>query len=310
MSSPPPHILTVLLLACALVSCTSAPPPDPAAIDALFKEARAHDAAARHEDAIAVYRRLLVQDPDSFDGHYWMARALDLAGRYHEAREHFERAIDLSSDSNREQTLRMTAIAWTFVSNADQASRYYRQVFDARATAGNYPGASEVANELARMYLELGDLGHAEEWYRTGYDVAAKEQGRSAAQADLAELRWAHAQGRIAARLGRADEAQRHVGVVRTLVEKGTNSGQEPQLAYLRGYVAYHLGDVAGAVEALQSADQEDPFILLLLAQAHERQADSEMARQYYEKVMASTSHAITAAIARPIARERLAASR
>lgn len=284
----------------------SAPAPDPATIDALFTEARAHDAEGRHDDAIAVYRRLLAEDANSFEGHYWIGRAMNLAGQYDEAREHFARAIDLSTESNSEQTLRMMAISWVFASDVDQAAGYYRQVFDARLAAGNAAGASEVANELGRMYLELGQVDRALEWYRRGFDVAAEESGRSEAQVDMAAMRWAHAQARIAARRGQADMAGEQVAAVQAIVDKGTNTGQGPQLAYLRGYVALHLGDAAGAVAALEGADHEDPFILLLLAQAHERTGDTAAARDYYGRVMASTSHALTAAIARPIARERL----
>ena len=126
----------------------------------------------------------------------------------------------------------------------------------------------------------------------------------------MAAMRWAHAQARIAARRGQADTAAEHVAAVQAIVEKGTNTGQEPQLAYLRGYVAFHLGDAAGAIAALEGADHEDPFILLLLAQAHERTGDIAAARDFYSRVMASTSHALTAAIARPTARERLEAGR
>lgn len=296
--------LWVLALVGGLVSCTTA--PDPAAVEALFAEARRFDADGRHDDAIAVYRRLLAQDPDSFDGHYWIARALDLVGQYDDARDHFSRAIELSPESNRDQTLRMMGIAWTFASDADNASHYFRQVFDRRLAAGNPAGAAEVANELGRMYLELGDIDRAETWYRTGYETAAQESGRTRAQVDLADLRWAHAQARLAVRRGRAAEARQHVAAVRALVDKATNADQEVQLAYLRGYVALHLDDAAGAIAALQDADQSDPFILLMVARAHEQEGDLAMAREYYAKVLASTSHAVTAAIARPVARQRI----
>lgn len=273
----------------------------------LFTTARAFDEEARHDDAIAVYGQILELDPDSFDAHYWIARAMDLAGRYDEAREHFARAIELSSESNRDQTLRMMGIAWTFVADADEASSYFRQVFDRRMAAGNPAGASEVANELGRVYLELGDIDRGEEWYRRGYETAATVGDRSEAQVDLAELRWAHAQGRIAARRGLADEARAHVSTVDTLVEKGTNTDQEVQLAYLRGYVALYLNDPAAAVEALQAADQTDPFILLLLARASEQAGEAAAATDYYTRVLASTSHAVNNAFARPVARAWLA---
>lgn len=300
-------VLTAVVLSCvAVVACSS--PPDPDAIDEAFARARALDDEARHDEAIAVYEDILQSDPDSFDGHYWIARAMDLAGRYDEAREHFGRAIELSTEGNRDQTLRMMGIAWTFAGNADEAGEYFRQVFDRRLAAGNPAGASEVANELGRVYLELGDVDRGDEWYRRGYDTAAADTGRSEAQADLAELRWAHAQARIAARRDRPDEARAQVSAVEALVDKGTNTGQEEQLAYLRGYVALYGNDPAGAVEALQAADQSDPFILLLLARASEAVGDTDAASAYYGQVLESTSHAVNNAFARPIARRWLEA--
>jgi tetratricopeptide (TPR) repeat protein len=202
----------------------------------------------------------------------------------------------------------MLAISWTFVGETDQAARIFQEVFDRRLAADNFPAASEVANELGRVLLEAGDLDGAEAWYRRGFEIANREGSRPDWQVRLAELRWAHAQARIAARRGQPDEAHAQEARVAALLEQGGNDDQRVQHAYLRGYVAYHLKDYGAATTFLQEADHEDPFILLLLAQSAEAQGDASAARTYYERVLASTSHAVTNAFARPIAREKVGA--
>jgi len=126
-------------------------------------------------------------------------------------------------------------------------------------------------------------------------------------QIDLADMRWAHAQARIAARRGRAAEAHRYEAEVKRLLDKGGNDDQRVQLAYLTGYVEYYLEHGRAAIAALEQADQADPFVLVLLAQAHERLGERDVAREYYTKVLTSTSHAVNNAFARPLARQKLA---
>jgi len=275
----------------------------------VIARAKKLDAQGDQTAAIAVYRQALARTPRSFDAHYGIARALDLHGDYDEARTHFTTAIDVApDDGSRDQALRMLGVSWTFARNGREATRAYLRVFDRRAAAADFAGAAEVANELGRVLLELGDLDGATTWYRRGYDTALRAPARSAADNDLAELRWAHAHARIAIRRGQASDATRHVERVKTLVNKEPNRGEEPQYAYLAGYVAYYAKNDRQAIAHLQQADQQDPFILLLLAQAHQRLGERTAAREYYTKVMASTSHAVNNAFARPIARRELSA--
>ena len=215
---------------CAACSSTprQEPEPDSAARD-LVSQARKLDLAGRQPEAIALYRQALERDADSFDGQYGIARALDLAGDYDEARQHFTKAIELAPESSRDQALRMMGVAWTFVGNVDEASRYFRQVFDRRVAENNPSSAAEVANELGRVYLESGDLDRAEEWYRRGHDMAARAPDRPTWQIDLADMRWAHAQARIAARRGRAADARAQAAVVKRLLDKGGNETEQVQ---------------------------------------------------------------------------------
>jgi tetratricopeptide (TPR) repeat protein len=291
--------LTFLTAACG--GTKSAPPT----VD-FIGQARTLERDGQEDAAIAAYRSALAQNPTSFDAEYGIARTLDLAGSYDDARQHFAKAIDLAPDGAKEQTLRMMGIAWTFVANVDEATRYFKEVFDRRVAAGNSAGAAEEANELGRVSLELGHLDQAERWYRMGHDMAGREAGRTAAQADLADMRWAHAQARLAARRGREKEAMQQEALVEHLLDKGGNEDQRIQYAYLRGYVEFSLGHYPAAVAELEKADQQDPFILLLLAQASEKLDQPDRARDYYRKVLASTSHAVNSAFARPAARRKI----
>lgn len=298
------YTIAALAFGFSAAACGQATPArDPSA---LISQAHRLDLDGRQDAAIELYRQALERAPDSFDAQYGLARALDLAGRYEDARDHFTRALALAPEGSADQTQRMLGISWTFVGRVDEAARCFRAVFDRRLAAGQFASAAEVANELARVYLESGDEDRAETWYRTGYETAHREANPSASQVDLAEMRWAHAQARLAARRGQRAEAQRLEARVKALLDKGGNDSQRSQYPYLVGYDAFHLGDTAAAVAHLEQADQKDPFILFLLAEAHERLGDADRAREYYAKVLASSSHAIAAAFARPVARQKL----
>jgi tetratricopeptide (TPR) repeat protein len=292
-------LATVWTLACG-------PTMDQATADGLITQARKLDLDGQTEAAIALYTRVLDARAESYDAHYGIGRALDLAGRYQEAREHFARAIELAPEADKDQTLRMMGLAWTFARNAEEAARYFKEVFDRRVAAGNFAGAAEVANELGRVYLELGVFERAENWYQAGHATAAREVGRPGWRIDLADMRWAHARARIAARRGAHADARRQTDVVRQILDKGGNEDQRAQYESLRGYVDVYLKQPGAAVSVLKQADQADPFVLVLLGQAHEELGDADRAAEYYRLALQSTSHAVGNAIARPFARERL----
>lgn len=289
------RLLVVCGLACACPFRASAQQD-------LVTQARRLDLRGDQVAAIALYERALEQDANSFDAHYGIARALDLAGRYDDARRHFARAIELAPEGLEDQARRMLGVSYVFTGDVEEAARRFRQVFDRRVGAGNIADAAEVANELGRVYLENGDLDDASRWYQTGYDTALGQPGQSASAIDLADLRWAHAQARIAARRNDAMEAHRQEAVVKKLLDKGTNPDQRIQEPYLRGYVAFHLGRFRDAVANLQKGDQSDPFILVMLAEAFGKLGNDTRAGELYAKALTSTAHSVNNAFARRIA--------
>jgi tetratricopeptide (TPR) repeat protein len=298
-------LVSVVCALAPLAACGSSAPKPSA--DDLIRDAGALDLAGNHNDAIRLFRQALQQAPDSYGAHYGIGRALDLNGQYDEARQHFAKAVEVAQEGNRDQAMRMMAIACTFAGNINEATRIFTQVFDRRIAAANFGAAAEVANEVGRVYLEHSDLDDAEKWYRSARTTALRETDLADWRVDLVEMRWEHAEARIAARRGNTGQAHRHQAEVKALLDKGGNDDQRNQYPYLAGYVAFYLRDYRAAIAELEQADQKDPFILLLLAQAHEKTGDQARARDYYGRVMGSTSHAVNNAFARPIAREKLA---
>jgi tetratricopeptide (TPR) repeat protein len=297
-------LLTTLMAAAAYAQQTSR-----SDLAELLEHAQTLENDGKRTESVAEYRQILDKDAKHVGALLGIGRVLDIEGQYAEARRHLQRAIDAASDQEMNQALSTMAVSRAFEGNATEAARYYQRVFDRQIKAGAPDLAGGTANALGRVYLETGDAANAEKWYRTGYETAAKADTITPAQKDLAEMRWHHAQARIAARRRQPDAARRHVDEVRAIVDRGTlEESQRIQYPYVAGYVAFYLDDYERAIAELSKANQNDPFILSLLAQAFEQKKDKAKARELYSKIETLPDHSLQAAFARPVARRRLAA--
>jgi tetratricopeptide (TPR) repeat protein len=142
--------------------------------------------------------------------------------------------------------------------------------------------------------------------YKSGYETAQRKPDLTDADKNLWLFRWEHAQARIAARRGKADEAHQHVAAAKAALDKANNPDQARFFPYLTGYVAFYTADYKTAIADLQKADQRDPLILALLAESYEKSGDRSQAMDYYRKVLASNAHNPTNAFARPLAKKKL----
>lgn len=308
--------LAIVLILVSVFSWAQSQPQQPPAQAPSFKAADAMDlvkrgqklaSAGKPDEAFALYQQALDLDPDLYDAQLFMGVALDLQGKYTEARQHLAKAIELASEQQTVQALRVMAVSYAFERNTDRASEYERRAFDLQTTWKRYEDAAATANELARIYLESGDLDNAYQWYQTGRQTGLKKPNITDAEKDLWTFRWEAAAARIAARRGNKDEAQKHLAVMKGIIQKNDNPDQAHFYPYLAGYVALYTGDYPTAIKQLQQADQSDPFVLSLLGQAYEKSGDKAQAIVYYQKVMTVYLHNSSNAFARPFAKQKLA---
>ena len=75
---------------------------------------------------------------------------------------------------------------------------------------------------------------------------------------------------------------------------------------YLAGYVDLYAKNHAKAIELLQSANQDDPFVLSLLARAYEGAGNAAQARETWALVLKSNGHSLQNAFARPLAIQKV----
>ena len=229
-----------------------------------------------------------------------------MLGQHAQARQHFAKAIELAGPEIRDEARTTMAVSYAFESKAADAAKYYEPVFNDRVSAKNFNGAAGTANAMARVYLESGDLANAEKWYRTGYETSRKIADLKPAQSDLWQMRWLNAQARIAARRGNAAGARTHAAAMKTLLDKGENTNEQPQYRYLLGYVALEAGEYDSAIAELTKGNLDDPFVLGLLARASEKKGDAARATEYYTRALAGSGHSINSAFAHQWARKYL----
>lgn len=299
---------TVSLMLSSVFCCGQQAPPAPtpgSAADLVQRgEKLSHD--GNQDDALALYQQALEKSPDFYQAHLESGASLDLKGEYAKALEHLTKAVEVAPADSKQQALRALAFSYAFQGDAFKAAEPEMQVFNARLAKGDSVAAAETCNELARIYLELGDPDHAYKWYKMGYDTVSRKPDLSEADKNLWLFRWESAQARVAARRGNADEAQQHVKAAKPALDKANNPDQMKFYPYLTGYVTFYAGDYKTAIVELQKADQHDPLILVLLGQAYEKSGDVSQAQTYYRRVLDINVHNPTNAFARPLAKKKL----
>lgn len=213
------------------------------------------------------------------------------------------------------QADRSTAMDYAFQGNCARTIEYEQKVIDYWVTreqaepANAFYQEGEMADEAARVCIDLGELDAAQQWYHKGFELGMKEPGISEDRKALWQFRLEHAEARIAARRGSKTEAEKHVAAALAAVDRMTALKRQQQafVPYLTGYVAFFLGDYTKALTDLKQANQADPFIQVMLAQTYEKLGQKDPAVELYRKAATATAHNPPAAYAVPFAKKKLA---
>ncbi|MEK6769532.1 MAG: hypothetical protein AABY85_11160 [Gemmatimonadota bacterium] len=249
---------------------------------------------------------------------------LDLAGNTAQARRIVQALIDsAATPAARAAAQRAMAMSYGFDGDCANTMRYEEMVIaywmtrEQAEPQNAFYQEGEMANEGARVCIDAGDVDAAERAYRRGYELGTKEPEPRTHPRSLWEYRLAHALGRIAARRGEAEEAQRQIAAARRALDgdSAMAAQQERFFSYLVGYVALYTNDLATAERELTSTvntrgNERDPFMRCLLAMVYERRGRQAEARAAYRQAYdLATAHNPPAAFARPFARRKLGLS-
>jgi hypothetical protein len=198
------------------------------------------------------------------------------------------------------------AVSYAFERKPAQAAKYEKQIFDSHVAAQNYTSAGETGNELARIYLECGELDQAYDWYQRAYNTALKKPDASTQDKDLWGFRWESGQLRVSARRGAKQMAEKEAAAAKAFVDRLRNPRQEAFLPYLSGYINFHAANYQQAIQDLQKANQKDLFVLELLARAYEKTGERSSATDICGEILKFNTHNVANAFARPTAKRIL----
>jgi tetratricopeptide (TPR) repeat protein len=285
---------------------------DPNSPAGMAQQARRLMGQGKFDEALELTHKAMQADPKSFEAHLATGMILDLQGKYEEARKHIQAAMNVADEKQKPGAQRSMAVSYFFERNAKGAEDAERPLIEMYLAKKDFASAADVSNELARLLLESGDYSGATKYYQMGYDASTKAELKPEDHA-LWEWRWHNAEARIAARKGNKAEAQKHVEAAKAALDKtGADNlkAQAQYWPYLTGYVAFYGGDYSTAITELQSANekanQRDPFVLALLAQAYEKTGKNAEAMELYKKILTINSHNPTGAYARPLAQKKV----
>lgn len=263
--------------------------------------------AGKPDEALALYRNTLQASPDSLPANIAAGSVLDLMGKGEDARPYFSKAIEVADTAEHKAAAqRAMAISYAFEGNCRKTMEYEQRVFDYYGSTSNFFQQGEIADEAARVCIDSGDLESAQKWYKIGREAGLKEPDIKPARQDLWNFRWEHAEARLAARKGDHSDAQKHVAAARAILDKGTIPEQTQFLPYLEGYVAFYAGDYKSALDGLNKANQNDPYIECIIGQTYEKLGEKDKAMEFYRKASTASSHNPPAAYAVPFARKKL----
>jgi tetratricopeptide (TPR) repeat protein len=252
------------------------------------------------------------------------ASRLDSQGQTKEARVIFQRLIDEAADpAAKAAAQRAMAMSYAFDGDCANTVTYEELVMaywltrEQAEPQNAFYQQGEMANEAARVCIDVGDFDTAEKYYRMGTALGLKEPEPKTHPKSLWDFRLTHALARLAARRGNAGEAQQHVAQARRILDGDSTMAraQDRFYPYLTGYVALYTNDLKTAEAELTRAlaiqgNANDPFMTLLLAMTYEKMGQPDKAKTLFEKSFSlATAHNPPAAFARPYTRKKLGLS-
>jgi len=136
-------------------------------------------------------RWLCTARPPTFSGSFPREHAagtvLDLMGTGEETRESLAKAIQVTEIPEHKATAqRAMAMSFAFEGNCKKTVQYEQQVFNYYASVNKFFQRGEIADEAARVCIDLGDFDTAYDWYQQlGRDTGLKEPDITSARRDL-----------------------------------------------------------------------------------------------------------------------------
>jgi tetratricopeptide (TPR) repeat protein len=259
----------------------------------------------RYDESIRNYREALARDPNFVASYVGIGNNQVFLGRYDEARQTLAELEKVArTDAERRTALFWTASSYLHQRDTAEALRTLERRMRIAEDHNDLPTLAGDLVLIGNVLLESGQPAEAEARYRSALEANARADVPEDTRENFRrnqlyrEARVLLARGALDAAAARASEYGARVA------ERGIPF--EIRLHHeLLGRVALARGEYAASLEQLRQANDQDPLVLLLTAQAHEKLGDASEAREAFERAANFNGLNFNYAYVRSAAQER-----
>jgi tetratricopeptide (TPR) repeat protein len=240
--------------------------------------------AGRFEESIENYEKALEKNPQFVFSYVGIGNNQIFQGRPEEARATFQKLFDTARNDGE----RRTAHFWTAASHVYEGNPQAAQTECERMSAiaeenGDLASVSGDLVLMGNIHLHAGSPDEAENAFRRATEVMEEADVNDDVK-EGARRNLAYFEARVALNRGDLETAKAKTEVYAAAVEAKGIPFEIRRVHFLRGAIALVEGDHEGAVSQLESASQQDPRVLYLMAKACQGAGDLERARDLAER--------------------------
>ena len=238
----------------------------------------------RHDESIAQYRKALEVDPTFTASDVGITVNQSLMGQGDAARQTADALFaKAANDGIRRQALLWKAAAYLHEGNKAKAIQILDERRAISEATSDWLAVSNDDVLIGQTLLDLGDAQKAAERFQWSIDEVAKANAPEGVK-EATRRNHLYNEALVALAKGDIAIAKEKSAAYHTAVQEPAVPFELRQDHELMGRIALAEGDASGALAHLGQANQQDPRVLLLTAQAYKAsgndQAATDMARQ------------------------------
>jgi tetratricopeptide (TPR) repeat protein len=238
----------------------------------------------RFDESIAQYRKALSIDPHFTASNFGIASNLMFQNRHEEAIAE-SRKLDKTARDDADRRLAMFTRTLVYVDqgNTDAALKEMQSQYDLGAKIGDTAAMAGDAVSMGDILLEAGRPDAALKRYEQALNLQLKSGLPDEVKED-AKLAHHYNQGRVALKQNQTAKAKAEAKAYLDGATAKNNDARTRQAHALAGMVALEEKKYDEAINHWGQADQQDPYVIYLVALAQQGKGDQAQASQTFKR--------------------------
>ena len=242
----------------------------------------------RFDESIAQYRKALAQDPHFIGSHSGIAGNLMYQGKHGQAIAEAQKLEAAARDDGERRFGMFTqTVVYVDQGKTDQALRQLEKQYAFDSKGGDPAQMAGVADAMGDILVDAGKPDQAQKRYQQALDLQlnsnispeAKEDARLAHHYNLARV--ALVRNDLPTAKSEAEEYLKGA-------EAKQNSNRTKQAHELAGTIALKEKNFDQAISELEQANQQSPYVVYVLALAHQGKGDKAKAAELFKQAAES----------------------